>query len=175
MSQTYTSKGIPFITAKNVQNEDVIFENLKFISKNDAEMFLRKCNPQINDILLVSRGATIGRVCHIQTEEQFCLLGSVILIKLNQKIDPIFLLNYLRSENTQKFFKIFDSTAQDALYIKDITNMLITLPLLPEQKQIGSILSNIDEQITQQQSHLNNLKVLRKSILNSKLTKEKYN
>ena len=43
---------------------------------------------------------------------------------------------------------------------------------IDEQKQIASILSNIGDQITQQQSHLSNLKTMRKSILNSKLTKE---
>ncbi len=45
----------------------------------------------------------------------------------------------------------------------------LTPPLL-EQDQIISILSNINEQISQQQSHISNLKTMRKSILNSKLT-----
>ena len=56
---------------------------------------------------------------------------------------------------------------------KSCKEIKVPFPTLAEQQKIASILSNIDKQITQQQSHLNNLKVLRKSILNSKLTKEK--
>jgi len=52
----------------------------------------------------------------------------------------------------------------------NLKKIMIPLPPLPEQKQITSILSNIQEQISQQQSHISNLKTMRKSILNSKLT-----
>ena len=55
----------------------------------------------------------------------------------------------------------------------DMKEYKICLPPIPEQQQITLILSNIDKQITRQKSHLTNLKVLRKSVLNSRLTKEK--
>ena len=63
-------------------------------------------------------------------------------------------------------------TAQPHINQQIVKDLIIPLPTIDEQNQITSILSNINEQITQQQSHLTNLKVLRKSILNSKLTKE---
>ena len=55
---------------------------------------------------------------------------------------------------------------------KDIVeNVKVSYPnSKSEMKQIVSILSKINEQITHQQSHLSNLKTMRKSILNSKLT-----
>jgi type I restriction enzyme, S subunit len=76
-------------------------------------------------------------------------------------------INYVNSVRTH--------SAIPHISTKDIQNFSLLLPTLLEQHQIVSILSNIDEQITQQQSHLTNLKVLRKSILNSRLTMEKTN
>ena len=88
-----------------------------------------------------------------------------------------FIGTFLSSKIPQKILNIIGSgrTVQPGLKLSDIKNLEIPIPPFEEQHQIVSILSNINEQITQQQSHLNNLKVLRKSILNSKLTKEKYN
>ncbi len=61
-------------------------------------------------------------------------------------------------------------TAIKRIILKDIKSYRILLPSLSEQKQITSILMNIDGQIQQLENHLKNLKILKKSILNSKLT-----
>jgi type I restriction enzyme, S subunit len=89
---------------------------------------------------------------------------------LRVKIDHNFLKYFL---NNLSFHQYVASTAQPKLTQKDMRIIPIICPPLDEQQKIVSILLNIDKQITQQQSHLTNLKVLRNSILNSKLTKEK--
>jgi len=125
----YIEKGVPFLTAKNVQDDGITFDNIDFISKRDALKFRKRCNPQKNDILLVSRGATVGRLCLVGTEEEFCLLGSVILIKTTDSILPEFLSYFLKSPRQQRdLVKISGSTAQQAIYLRDIKKTLIPLP-----------------------------------------------
>jgi type I restriction enzyme, S subunit len=34
--------------------------------------------------LIVSRGATVGRACRVNVDQTFCLMGSVILLKLHK-------------------------------------------------------------------------------------------
>ena len=75
------SDGIAFLSAKDVRDNGVSFDAPLYISEETAKKALQRCNPQLGDILIVSRGATVGRMCIVNTSRQFCLLGSVILIK----------------------------------------------------------------------------------------------
>jgi restriction endonuclease S subunit len=84
-----------------------------------------------------------------------------------------FLTHLLRSNFIRRNVLAWSTiSANTNINQESYNNILVPLPCLPEQKQITSILSNIGDQISQQQSHLSNLKTMRKSILNSKLTKE---
>ena len=135
----YTNSGIPFLTAKNITDTGVIFENIDFVSQKDAEKFRSRCNPELNDILIVSRGATVGRLCIVNTKKEFCLLGSVILLKTKKEINSKFLAFFLKSPiEKQNLVKISGSTAQQAIYLRDIKKSFIPLPPLEEQEQIVS-------------------------------------
>jgi len=98
----YVSKGISFITAKNVLDNGIVFKNINYVSKKNSEKFRKRCDPEFEDILLVSRGATVGRSCLVNTKNEFCLLGSVILIKPSSSMISKFLSNLLKSYYIQK-------------------------------------------------------------------------
>ena len=49
------------------------------LARNDAKRFRTRCGPDRDDILIVSRGATIGRSCVVKSGQMFCLMGRVIL------------------------------------------------------------------------------------------------
>ncbi len=138
-----TTIGIPFLSAKDVRDEGIIFDNKFYISERDAKKFRNRCNPENGDILIVSRGATVGRSCIINTEKVFCILGTVILIKLSQILNSKFLSYAIKSPGVQNQLKVLSgSTAQQAIYLRDIIGLLIPLPSLDEQKRI---LNRIDE------------------------------
>ena len=80
-----TNEGVYFLSAKDVREDGVSFDDALYINNETAEKALAKCNPEYGDLLMVSRGATVGRTCVVRTYEQFCLLGSVILISVCQK------------------------------------------------------------------------------------------
>lgn len=142
----YVPNGIPFLTAKNVRDNGVEFNDVEFITDTDAIKSRNRCNPEKNDILMVSRGATIGRTCLINTDRKFCLLGSVILIKPDDDVTSKFLLYFLKSPHLQKqLIAVSGSTAQQAIYLRDIGNILISFPAITEQIQI---ISQLELQLT---------------------------
>ena len=130
-------KGIPFLSAKDVRDDAISFENPLYVSKADSMKFRARCNPEKGDILIVSRGATVGRTCIVNTVKEFCLLGSVILIKVVDSVLSKYVLFTVKSLEVQK--KLDDmsgSTAQQAIYLKDVKKLDFFLPPLPEQHEI---------------------------------------
>ena len=61
----------------------------------------KKCNPEKNDILIGSRGS-IGKICLVNTEQIFCLLGSVILLKPLLTIESKFITYFFKSRSSTK-------------------------------------------------------------------------
>ncbi|HFW4263124.1 TPA: restriction endonuclease subunit S, partial [Salmonella enterica subsp. diarizonae serovar 61:r:-] len=71
------NSGIPLLSAKDVQENELLFDNIKYLSDTIAAKALNRCKPEKNDILIVSRGATVGRTHLVSTSKTFCLMGSV--------------------------------------------------------------------------------------------------
>ena len=129
--------GVPLLSAKDVREHGVEFGGAKFVSAQDAQRFRSRCDPLIGDILVVSRGATIGRVSFVQTSEEFCLMGSVILIKTSPSVINSFIVASLRSPvGQERMTDLSGYTAQQAIYIRDIRILPIPRPPLPEQQEI---------------------------------------
>lgn len=137
ISPTFTFEGMPFLSAKDVREDHVVFSNDKFVSFEDGKRFRKRCNPENQDLLLVSRGATIGRVAIVDTDVEFCLLGSVILIKPTEKIIPAYLLYCLKNKLLQdNFLLTSQSSAQQAIYLVSVVDVAIACPEKDEQTAI---------------------------------------
>lgn len=163
--------GVYFISAKDVLKSGVSFENPLYISEETATKSRERCDPEKGDILIVSRGATVGRSCYIDTEQIFCLLGSVILIKPVKYIKGKFLNYFISSTYCQQLLiGMSGATAQQAIYLRDIQH--IPIPLMSNEEQEAlisnlenkfSIIDNLEQAIN---SGLLKSEVLRYSILN---------
>lgn len=131
------NEGIPLLTAKNVLDGDLDFSVKDFVSREDAEKFWLRCKPQINDILICSRG-TIGRCALVKEEIDFCLMGTVILVKPDANlIIPKYLFHYIASPLIQEVLKgASGATAVSALYLRDIKKLELLLPSREEQTEI---------------------------------------
>ena len=89
LNPEFSEEGMPIVMAGNVLEDSIETYFAKKVEIGLGEKFRKKCNPEIGDLLVVSRGATIGRMCEVTIDEKFCLMGSVILLKLHrQKIEP---------------------------------------------------------------------------------------
>lgn len=172
---TVTKSGVPFLSAKDVQVHDVIFDDPLYVSEEDAVKFRKRCNPERGDILIVSRGATVGRSCVVKSEKLFCLLGSVILLKVNEGTSAEYVSYALKSPTVSKgLMTISEAAAQQAIYLRDIKPLKIRFPSFQEQIDIVARLSELAAVVkaleTTYHRKLLALSELKKSILHQAFT-----
>jgi type I restriction enzyme S subunit len=141
-----TDTGFNLIMAKDVLSNTIYFSQNKFVSELDFKKFTKKCKPERGDILLVSRGATIGRCVEVKTDKPFCLMGSVILIKPDKKaINGAFINQLFKNENfLKKLTKTSGYSAQQAIYLKNLKQVRIITPPIEYQKSFEKIALQID-------------------------------
>lgn len=162
--------GIYFLSAKDVHDSGVSFEDPLYISKETARKSRERCDPEKGDVLIVSRGATVGRSCYVDTDKIFCLLGSVILLKPDKSIHGKFLNYYIKSAYSQQLLiAMSGATAQQAIYLRDIQNLPIPIMPLEEQNAIiemleaqFSIINHLEECIV---NSIQRIKILKQSAL----------
>ena len=49
---TYTNEGVSFISVKDIKNGIISFENCKFISEDEHNVLIQRCNPEYGDVLM---------------------------------------------------------------------------------------------------------------------------
>ena len=137
-----------FLSTKNVKRTGFDFSDCQFIAEA-KDKALRKGKLRRLDIVLTTRG-TVGNVAFYGEDIPFDKIrinsGMVIIRPNDAGIYPkycFYLFRYL-----QESFETFTSgSAQPQLPIRDLNEMEIYLPDLPEQKSIASILSSLDDKI----------------------------
>ena len=136
LSPPKADQGMPLLTAKDVTENAVKFENTQFVSQANGLKYRERCDPSWGDVLICSRG-TIGRCAAVETDQIFCLMGSVILLKTTQQIKYSYLLLHLRTDLAQAWMRgVSSATAVSALYLKDVARCLIPVPPSAEQSRI---------------------------------------
>jgi type I restriction enzyme S subunit len=146
ISPRIVSHGRPLLSAKHVRENDILFNDMAYVADDDFIKFRRRCDPNPGDVLIVSRGATIGRVHHLQAQEPFCLMGSVIQVRTEHKrISGAFLAYFLKLDSSQReLVRTSGSSAQQAIYLKHIKNLMVTIPAPNEQSEIVRALNAVD-------------------------------
>jgi len=124
------------LTAKHIRSEGVSMEDPQYVSESDAKKFLSRCNPEVGDVFICSRG-TIGRSCVNTVTETFCLMGSVILLKKSDAVHPAYLDYFIKSDWGQLFIcGVTKGMAVNALYLKDVK--LCPTPVPPSPSNTAS-------------------------------------
>lgn len=164
----YTSVGYPMLSAKNVRDGFVDFNDINFIAQEDFAACLKRCAPKKDDVLIVSVGATTGRAAIVGDCKPFSIVRSVLLLR--PLFSPRFLLRWIQSPWCQKYIsRASGSTAQAHLYISDTKSIPCPLPPLEEQdlivEAIESQLSEITNLETEIYTNLQKAEALRQAIL----------
>jgi type I restriction enzyme S subunit len=130
------ASGRKLLSAKNVRDGFINYENCDYISEIHYQKSIKRCNPEIGDLLIVSVGGTIGRVSMVTKNISFALVRSVAMVK-NQGLEP----DYLRWVMNSPLLKdIIESKkrggAQPCLYLGEIKDFTFPIAPLEEQKAI---------------------------------------
>lgn len=142
----YTESGVPFLSVKDISSGKINFSNCKYVSEQEHKELYLRCNPEYGDILLTKIGTT-GIPVIVNTDKPFSLFVSVALLKFNQNLVYNEFLKILinsplvqiqATENTR-------GVGNKNWVMRDISNTIISLPPLAEQKRI---VAKIEELLT---------------------------
>ena len=137
-----------FLSTKNVRFNGFDFSDCQFITREKDEL-LRKGKLRRNDVILTTRG-TVGNLGFygdsIAYENVRINSGMVIIRPNTDNLYPLF--NFYLFRHLQSDFQTHTSgSAQPQLPIRDLKEMYVSIPPLPEQKAIAAVLSSLDDKI----------------------------
>lgn len=163
----YTSAGVPFISVKDITTGTLKFDNCKFVSSEDHQMFTKRCKAEQLDILYTKVGATYGRPAIVDTDQEFSLYVSVCLIKPQRKlVDSYYLKAVLGTKAIKRQAdKRIKGIGVPDLHLDQIQQLLIPLPAMEEQREFARRVAKIEKMRT---SHIDALTELN-SLFNSLL------
>lgn len=130
------NNGCLLLSAKNVRDGFIDFDNCDNISYEDYDKARSRCKPEKGDLLIVSVGGTIGRTSLVGDKTDFALVRSVAIIKpllMNSYFLRILFTSPLVQESIHSNKR---GGAQPCLYLSEIEKFPIPLPPLAEQKRI---------------------------------------
>jgi len=143
---TYVDIGIPFVTATNLIGEQINLTTTKRISKEENLIFSKRAKPEKND-LLMSKDGTIGVIQVVNTNEEFSIFVSVILIKPKKELVNSQFLKYLLSTHgiQIKIKERIKGIAIRHLHLIDLRDLTIPLPPLKQQNIFADIVCNFEK------------------------------
>lgn len=156
--------GVPFIRANNIKNLKIIWDDMKYISKELHES-LQSGHLKTGDILVTTRGE-IGMLAYVDDEFNNANINAQIcLLRCGREISSKFILNYFASRIIQKQFKELQTgSALKQLPKGNLAKLKIGLPSLREQQKIAEFLEltnswirNLGEQKESLKSYKKNL------------------
>ena len=167
-SPKYIAEGYALITSKNLKNDELNYNKVKYISEQDYTNINKRSKVDKGDVLFAMIG-TIGNPIVIKTEPDFAI-KNVALFKIPQNQDSYFLKYYLDSSFViDKMSKDANGATQKFVGLGYLRNFPIPIPPLPQQKQIVAILDKaftaIDTAKANAEKNLQNAKELFESYL----------
>jgi type I restriction enzyme, S subunit len=144
ISPKYSETGVPFLSTRHVKQGHVLWEDLKFLSEQEAEKQWKKCKPEKGDILY-TKGGTTGIAAAITFDTPVAVWVHIALLKTDHsKVHPIWLENML---NTRFCYgqsqELTHGIANRDLGLTRMVNIKMYLPPLSLQREFATRVSEI--------------------------------
>ena len=163
-AQDMVSDGIPFINAGDLENGHVNLKTAKKISRGKYDE-LSGAKLQLGDIVYCLRG-TLGKNAYIDNFDKGTVASSLVAIR-PKNIDGRYLYYILNSDIEYKQRIVHDEgAAQPNLSAKSVSEFVMPVPDIDEQKKISAYFSNLDHLIALHQHKLEKLQNIKQAYLN---------
>ena len=158
----YKETGIPFFSVETVVNNI----EPKYISQEEHEKLIKRCQPKNGDILLTRIG-TLAKSKLVDWGYDFSIYVSLALIKPKKSINSSYLNQYFKTNIYKRDFlsKSLLLATPMKINVADLKSTIVQVPCLKEQEKISNFLSVIDRKIRQLDNELNNNKQFKKGLL----------
>jgi type I restriction enzyme, S subunit len=132
----YVETGIPFLSAKNVKKQKVIWDDYKHITPEAHRALTKHNKPEIGDVLY-TRVGSFGEAAIVDKDVEFSIFVSLTLIKPKPILLNKFLIYYLNSPMGKSLAKKgVSSSGVVNLNVGVVRKFPIPLPPLAEQQRI---------------------------------------
>ena len=163
----WSESGVPYIRASDVTNENR--DGVLFISQERYEFYKNRTGAPTKDDVLFNGGGEIGKSLLIVDENPIYVQGGAVLYACTSE----------SSELVGQYLKIYFETTHAKSYIdaasaggtmkhftlKPSQMMPILMPSVDEQEKLGTYFSNLDNLITLHQRKYEELKNIKKFML----------
>ena len=165
-----SEKGVKFLSAKDITAEKICWDNIKYIVPELHEELYKRLAPQVDDVLLAKNGTT-GVAAIVETDDIFDIYVTLAVLRPEKSIIyPLYLLKVVNSPLCkEQFAQHLTGIGVPNLHLRDIKEVLIPLPTIPEQDEIVRLIDDLlarehkAQQATEQA--LASIDLMKKSIL----------
>lgn len=133
-SPKYHKTGIPMITSKNLSSGKLDYENIKYVSLEDAKKINERSAVDKGDILFAMIG-TIGNPVLIKDNVDFVVKNVALFKPYNNSINMKYIYCYLMREQ-YAFRRSVSGGLQPFISLKQFRTHVMPLPPLAEQQRI---------------------------------------
>ncbi|MEZ8235745.1 restriction endonuclease subunit S [Vibrio splendidus] len=171
----FLDSGIPFLSVDGIQDNKLVFEGCRYISKEDHKRYSMKCLPKKGDVLL-GKAASVGKVAYVDTDMSFNVWSPLAVITAKSNHLGRYIYYCLQSKMLQAQCEVFsNSNTQKNLGMSTIDNLDFPYPSEFEAKCITKFLDHetakIDGLINKQQQLIKLLKEKRQAVISHAVTK----
>lgn len=167
----YVKEGVPFYSVEHLTAND--FSSTKFIASSVFEKENKKIKLEKGDILMTRIG-DIGTARLIDWDVKASFYVSLALIKKTEKINSIFIAQYINSNNFQR--ELWKRTIHVAfpkkINLGEIGECEVFVPIFKEQEKIASFLGAVDEWIENLKEQKENLELYKKGMMQKIFSQE---
>ncbi|CAA9198269.1 hypothetical protein FLA105534_02045 [Flavobacterium bizetiae] len=175
---TYIEKSkdsIPFLRVTDLHSKEILLDEVKYIPLSEHQELIKRCNPEIGDLLL-SKNGTIGLMKIIDWDWEFSIFVSLCLLKFEKTLLNKFFYYFFESNIVDRqLFESSQKTSVSNLHLEKIKELRLTLPSINEQLNISNYLDHktaqIDTLIAKKEQFISLLQEERTVVINQAVTK----
>lgn len=170
MTPRFLENGVPFLSVNNLVDNRINLSDLRYISKDDDQVFAKKCKPRRGDVLL-GKAASVGKVAIVEDDFDFNIWSPIALARVNDRIKPKFLYYQLQGAAcVRQIVLLTNSSSQGNIGMGDIEKLQISYPSTTEQKAIATVLSDMDAEIAALEERRNKTEDIKQAMMQELLT-----
>lgn len=165
----FSTTGFPMVRVTDIKEGYLDLNNAYLVSEEVYQKFTKNHSPQKGDIV-ISRVGSYGMISYVDTDKKFCIGQNTAII--NPIINGKYLFYVLQSSIIKKQIdNQVDGSSQKSLSLKNIKDLKVIVPPLPEHKKIAAILSSVDEAIAKTQAVIEQTRKVKQGLLQQLLTR----
>ena len=143
----YAETGVPFLSTRNIRPGQLIWEDMKYISEEDAQKFWKRSGskPEKGDILY-TKGGTTGYAKVVDFDQQVAVWVHIAVLKLRKNlVNPFWLESMLNSEYCYKQSQeLTFGIANHDFGILRMPRVEIYLPPLSLQEEFAGVVARVE-------------------------------